>query len=162
MMLKLLEDKTLTSLVPILLFPALVLSGGCSRQTGNNDRPYQGEPVGTHAAGTEAPGAHIEEEVVRLTDQQLAEFDIQVAEASAGKLVLTLSLPGEVVYDPGRLAHVVPRVPGIAREVLKTVGDRVRSNDMLAVLESKELAAAKAAYMAAAERVKLRETNFDR
>lgn len=167
MITKLLEDMKLTRLVPTLLFPALLLGTGCSRHAGEDDHTHEGEPPGAHAeeahaTDAEAHGAHAGEEIVHLTAEQLTEFDIQVAEAGPGKLALTLSLPGEVVYDPGRLAHVVPRVPGIAREVFKTVGDTVRSNDVLAVLESKELAAAKASYLAAVERVKLGEATFDR
>ncbi|TYO95016.1 cobalt-zinc-cadmium efflux system membrane fusion protein [Geothermobacter ehrlichii] len=56
----------------------------------------------------------------------------------------------------------VPPVPGIVREVRKKLGDRVRAGEVMAVLESRELADAKAEYLAARERLALAQANFSR
>jgi membrane fusion protein, heavy metal efflux system len=49
-----------------------------------------------------------------------------------------IDLPGEVVLNADRLAHVVPRFPGIAREVKKALGDHVSADEVLAIIESNE------------------------
>jgi len=121
---------------------------------GNAD-PHEGEEAG------ENEGAH-DEEVVTLSADQLKEFDIELATAKEGSLERHIELPGEIVLNADRLAHVVPRVSGIVREVGKTVGDRVGNDEILAVLESRDLADAKAAYLAAVEREKLALANFNR
>jgi cobalt-zinc-cadmium efflux system membrane fusion protein len=58
------------------------------------------------------------------------------------------------------LSHIVPRVPGSVSEVFKRLGDPVKKGDVLAILDSRELADAKADYLAALERLALEEANY--
>ncbi|MDD8042159.1 MAG: efflux RND transporter periplasmic adaptor subunit [Verrucomicrobiota bacterium] len=102
------------------------------------------------------------EDVVRLSDAELREFGITLKTAQGGALNQYTELPGEIVLNADRIAHVVPRVPGIVRDVLVTVGDAVEKGELLAVLESRQLADAKASYLAAIEREKLAQANFQR
>ncbi|MFQ5652881.1 MAG: efflux RND transporter periplasmic adaptor subunit, partial [bacterium] len=44
----------------------------------------------------------------------------------------------EIVIEPDRLAHIVPRFPGIVKEVRKHIGDRVKKGQVLAIIESNE------------------------
>jgi len=111
-----------------------------------------------HAEGEDGHG----EEIVRLSDAELREFGIHLETAQAGTLNQYIELPGEIVLNADRLAHVVPRVAGIVREVRATVGDRIEAGQLLAILESRELADAKAVYLAAIEREKLAQANFAR
>jgi cobalt-zinc-cadmium efflux system membrane fusion protein len=60
------------------------------------------------------------------------------------------------------MAHVGPRVGGVAREVYASLGDTVRAGQLLAVLESRELADSKAAFLAASERSRLTEATYRR
>ena len=106
-------------------------------------------------------GEH-EARTVKVSDEQVATLGIKLVTVGPGALRSYLDLPGEVVFDPERVAHVVPRVPGIVREVRKVLGDRVRAGEVLAVLESRELAQAKAAYLARLSRLKLFEANHQR
>jgi cobalt-zinc-cadmium efflux system membrane fusion protein len=71
-------------------------------------------------------------------------------------------LSGEIAFNSDKLAHIVPRVPGVVREVYKNLGDTVRAGELLAVLESRDLADAKAAYLAATARLALAQANFTR
>jgi cobalt-zinc-cadmium efflux system membrane fusion protein len=128
------------------------------KHAGHDDR---GEEEADHA-GEEGHDEHGEEEVVRLSAAELKEFGIELATAAAGSLDQYADLPGEIVLNADRLAHVVPRVPGIVREVRKSVGDAVKAGELMAVVESRELADAKAAYLAAGEREKLALANFER
>lgn len=109
-------------------------------------------------AGEEGPV----EEVVRLSDAELKEFGITLAIAEGGALDQYIDLPGEIVLNADRMAHVVPRVSGIVREVRMTVGDQVKAGELMAVIESRELADTKAAFLAAIERESLAQGNFKR
>ena len=102
-----------------------------------------------HADGN-GEEAHLD--VVRLSDAELREFGIRLETAQGGALDTYIELPGEIVLNADRIAHVVPRVAGIVREVQATVGDQVKKGQLLAVLESRELADAKASYLAAVEK----------
>ncbi len=105
---------------------------------------------------------HNDKKVARLTDEEMKEFGIEVRTAGPGRIKVHVSLPGEVTVNADRLGHVVPRVPGIVREVKKTLGEKVQTGEVMAVLESRELADAKSAYLAAKERVDLALANFRR
>ncbi len=107
----------------------------------------------------EAPG---QDRIVRLTDDQIRRSGIRLQTAGPGRLDATLSLPGEVEVNSDRMAHIVPRVPGVVREVFKNLGDPVRAGETMAVLDSRELADAKSAYLAARERVLLAQANYSR
>lgn len=125
-----------------------------------SNKPAEHAEHDEHAAeeGEEGHG----EEIVRLSDAEMREFGVTLATAQSGTLNQYIELPGEIVLNSDRVAHVVPRVAGIAREVRAAVGDRVEKGQLLAVLESRELADAKASYLAAIEREKLAQANFQR
>jgi len=72
----------------------------------------------------------------------------------------TVAVPGEIMLNPDKLAHIVPRVGGIVRDVRKTIGDPAQQDEDLAVLESRELAEAKAAYLAGKQRLTLAQANL--
>ncbi len=91
---------------------------------------------------------HGDESFVQLSAEEMARFGVELAEAGPGKLVTRISLPGEVALNADRVAHIVPRAPGIVREVFKSVGDTVRAGEVMAWLESAELGAAKVDYLA--------------
>lgn len=99
---------------------------------------------------------------VDLTPAQMDAFEVSTATVSGGPVAVTIERPAEVVYDENALAHVVPRVAGIARTINAAEGDEVAEGEVLAVLESRELADAKAAYLASLERLALAKENFAR
>ena len=112
--------------------------------------------------GHEGHEGHDDHGSVDLTPDQMETFDVRTATVSGGPVSVTIERPAEVVYDENTLAHVVPRVPGIARTINAAEGDRVTEGDVLAILESRELADAKAAYLASLERLSLAKENFAR
>ncbi len=105
---------------------------------------------------------HEDEHVVELSAEQIAELGIEVAVASPGPLRRTVSLPGQIAVNADRLAHIVTRVAGVATEVRKTLGDKVVQGEIMAVVESRELADAKAGYLAARQRLDLAQATFAR
>lgn len=121
--------------------------------SGHEGHDDHAEPTGEDTHG---------DEVVRLSAADLKEFGIELATAKSGALDQLVELPGEIVLNSDALAHVVPQVQGIVREVRKSIGDSVKSGEVMAVIDSRELAEAKATYLAAIEREKLALANFTR
>jgi cobalt-zinc-cadmium efflux system membrane fusion protein len=90
-----------------------------------------------------------------LSAEARQEAGITIAEATGGALEQTLNLPGEITLNADRVVHIVPRVGGIVQRVHKTLGDEVKLGEVMAVIESRELAETKAAYLAAKQRLAL-------
>jgi len=112
---------------------------------------------GEHA---EEGGAHAEHRVV-IPPAARVTAGIELAAAGPGDLEQVLSLPGEIVLNADRVAHIVPRVSGIVRRVDKVAGDRVEPGEIMLQLESRELAEGKAAYLAAQQRLTLAQANLE-
>ena len=105
---------------------------------------------------------HDPDEGLWLSAAERAEFGIEVAKAAGGQLAIQVNTPGEVQVNPNLLAHIVPRVPGVARQIHANVGDQVEQGQVLAVLESRVLSELKSAYLVAQERLALAQATFDR
>lgn len=75
---------------------------------------------------------------IKLTDKELNEFGIEIKEAGAGVITNHVDLTGEIKAEPSRLSHIIPRYPGIVKEVYKTVGEKVKQGEVLALIESNE------------------------
>lgn len=109
------------------------------------------------------PGpAHSDEGHVRATEEEMKELGIELAKAGPGALRVLLDLPGEILLNDDRVASVTPYVSGYVKEIRKSCGDKVRAGEVMAVLESREVADAKAAFLAARARLALAERNYKR
>ncbi len=103
-----------------------------------------------------------EEHALNLSEAELQEFSIQLAKAKPGLIHKTLNLSGEVIVAPQRLYHVVPTVSGVVRQVFKHLGDEVEAGELLAILSSRELADAKAQFVAMDSLMQLANANLTR
>lgn len=119
---------------------------------------HAGEEAGGHLEESE----HAEEEFVVLTAAEVEEFGLVIQTAGSGTLAVEIELPGEVQVNEDRYAHVTPRVAGVVRSVSASVGSYVRAGQVMAVIESRELAELKADYLAAVEREDLAQASFER
>lgn len=99
---------------------------------------------------------------LKLTPEMVANAGLEVLTAGPGKVAVTASLPGEVALNADAVAHVTPRVAGVVRDVKRQVGDAVKKGDVLAVLDSRELADLQREALTARERLELAEANFKR
>jgi len=54
------------------------------------------------------------------------------------KLKQTLQVHGRIVANEDQMKHVIPRFPGVVREIRKRLGDPVAKDEVLAVVESNE------------------------
>jgi cobalt-zinc-cadmium efflux system membrane fusion protein len=120
-------------------------------------------------APREAP-ALVGADSVRLPSEMPANLGIQVGEVKARPTAATrtLILPGVLTLDPDRLTHVRSLFPGILVELGKIgdrtvlVGDRVRKDQVLAVVWSKDLAEKKGELVDALVQLALDRKNLQR
>lgn len=97
-----------------------------------------GEKTASAEQGVNEVAKESHEEIVGLTPEELKEFEIEISTAGPGPLEEHADLTGEIMIDPARLAHIVPRFPGIVKEVRKKIGDPVEKGEVLAIIESNE------------------------
>jgi membrane fusion protein, heavy metal efflux system len=141
----------------IILIIILVITAVVATYKRRAARGASSKPVSSQASKPERA-----EQQVHLTTEQMEKFGVEAATAGPGKLQIWLALPGEIIINSDRVAHVVPRVTGVVREVRKALGDSVVKGEVMAILESRELADAQSAFLAARQRVQLAENSFKR
>jgi len=97
-----------------------------------------------------------------LSDKQIALLDIETLKAGPGKLNLSFATRGKIILHPDHLAHILPKISGVALIAKKNIGDQVTQGELIAVLESHEIAEMKANYLAMLEREKLTFSLYER
>ena len=97
---------------------------------------------------------------IKLNAKQIKEAGIKIESVKLRKLHKEISLLGDITVNEDMTVHVVSRVPGNVKKVWKTIGDKVKKGEVLADLDSRELADAKANYLTALEKYTLEKTIF--
>lgn len=138
---QLLNHSVLACLIVTVLWAAPA-SGQVENNTDHEGTEHHSTPDQKHSevdhADHEEDGHEDQLDVVQLSQAQMYEFGIGLSTAGPGTLQIEITVPGEVVVNNDKLAHIAPRFPGVVREVHKHLGDRVRKGDVLAVVESNE------------------------
>ncbi|MEZ6082696.1 MAG: efflux RND transporter periplasmic adaptor subunit [Phycisphaerae bacterium] len=114
-----------------------------------------------HGEQGDKHGGH-EEGVVRLNAAQLSGLTLSHAEVKRGSLTTMVELTGEVAWNADRLVHVTPRVSGIVSSVEKTLGDKVNVDDLLCVLDSREMGDSKMEYLTDLSRFEVARADYGR
>ena len=100
---------------------------------------------------------------VRLDSGALADrIGLESAEAIGDRHAHHLVANAETAYDGNAYAEVYPRVRGFLSEVRVDLGQRVDAGDVLAVVDSSEVAAARTRYLSAVAAVELARANYER
>lgn len=99
---------------------------------------------------------------IRLTERQITAGNFAISEAAPGILTKRIAVPGTIVPSSERIAKVSVRLLGTVAELRKRLGDTVREGEVLAIIESREVADAKSQYLAARVAFDLQETLFNR
>ena len=122
-----------------------------------------GQAIETSAAkDAERRDHHHDEGTVKLTDRQIAAAGIEVEQAKAGVLSRRRFVPGLITPNGDRIARVAVRLLGTVVELRKRLGDAVERNEVVAVIESREVADAKSEYLATRLTDELQQTLFAR
>jgi len=103
-----------------------------------------------------------EEGRVGMGDAAAKNAGIEVKTAGPMKISTKLELSGEIQFNQDRVAHVVPRLAGVVVRSAKNLGDQVKKGELLAVLESLNLADLKSEHLATSKRLELARTTFER
>jgi cobalt-zinc-cadmium efflux system membrane fusion protein len=97
-----------------------------------------------------------------MSPERIAAQEIEVAPVEKGILARVLTVPGTITLDPGRVARVPGRVVGTVTQMRKRLGDSVSQGEVVAVLDSREVADAKSEYLTASVAFDLQKTLLER
>src|SRR4051812_46376096 len=106
--------------------------------------------------------AGTEKQEIKLTKEQIADAQIDLVAAQPASLARRITVPGSVTPAAGQIARVSVKLEGTVAELLKNLGDPVEQNEVLAILESREVADAKSEYLAARLSNELQQELFQR
>ena len=143
-------------------------SGHGHAETGGEKGDDHGAEEHAHGSGKQdgddghGEDNHDDEPAVKLTPAIMKEFGIKTERADRGAIAKLITRPAEVSFNLEHYTHVVPRVGGIASSIRVSQGDRVKTDQVLAEFESRELAGLKAEYLGAVERFDLARLEFQR
>jgi cobalt-zinc-cadmium efflux system membrane fusion protein len=84
-----------------------------------------------------------------MSDEQIKLAQIELADVSPATIAKRLVVPGSIVPNADLIAHVSVKLSGTVAELRKNIGDDVVREEVIAVLESREVADAKSEYLAA-------------
>ncbi len=87
---------------------------------------------------------------------------IDIALVEQGPVLESVRAPGEIVYDPTRVAHLTSRSEGSIWRVEKNVGDRVFAGDVLALVDSPEVGKSKTDLLQALVEQELNQKTMNR
>ena len=99
---------------------------------------------------------------MKMTPEQITAAEIAVAKIDKGTLNRKLTVPGTIIPDPDRIGRVPVRVIGTVTQLRKRLGDMVTKGEVVALLDSREVADAKSEYLTAAVNRDLQKTIYER
>jgi cobalt-zinc-cadmium efflux system membrane fusion protein len=121
---------------------------------GEDDHEHGHGPGEQHHDGPEG--------VVKISPAQIETAKIEVARVGKGVLTRRLTVPGTIAPDSNRIARVAAKVVGTVAELKKQLGDTVAKGEVVAILDSREVAEAKSEYISAQVNFELQKTLFER
>lgn len=102
------------------------------------------------------------DDAVKVTPAQIEDGKFGIAAVRGGELGKHMRVPGAIIPSGDRIARVAVRLVGTVAELRKRLGDSVEAGEVVAVIESREVADAKSEYLAARLVFGLQETLFNR
>ncbi|TXM95570.1 efflux RND transporter periplasmic adaptor subunit [Methylobacterium sp. WL116] len=113
-------------------------------------------PMPAAAPKPEEPG------LVRLTQDQIVKAGIRTDAVQGGRLARHLHVPGTIVPSANNTARIAVKTQGTVAELRKGLGDRVAKGEVVALLDSREIADTKSEYLAARLSAGLQKTLYER
>lgn len=115
----------------------------------------------SHEDTHEQADEHAEGEI-HLSEEQIKAAGINIAPVSGGMLAKEITVPAKITAAADKLAQIVPKASGIVADARKNIGDTVEKGDVMALIESREMAEAIADYLAAKRSEDLARMTFNR
>lgn len=141
-----------------ILAMALAL-GACGKDSGGGDaaagghKHAEGEKHDEHAGGSGE---------LTLTSEETERAGIKVEEVKASTLGESLTATANIEPDQDRLAQVAPRIAGRITSAPARLGDRVRTGQVLATLDSVEVGESSASLQQAQAELRIAEAELKR
>ncbi|MDI1443548.1 efflux RND transporter periplasmic adaptor subunit [Polyangium sp. 6x1] len=111
---------------------------------------------------TKADVPHVEGKAIVFSKSFRDRAGVETEPVRLAPLVPRLKVVGTVDFDPAHVAAVGTRIPGLVRSLAKVEGDRVKTGDVLAEIESAELGEAQAGVAVASAHRKAASINEKR
>ncbi len=102
------------------------------------------------------------EDVIKISKKQIKVFGIEMQPVGSGILKQSVKIPGEVKLNADTVAHLTPLASGIVRKSFVKLGDHVKAGQVIAIIESREVAHTKAVYLSKLEKRALIQTIYQR
>ncbi len=87
---------------------------------------------------------------------------IDIALVDRGRVVESIAVTGEIIYDPTRVARLASRAAGTMWRVEKNVGDAVKQGDLLALVDAVEVGRIKMELLQAVAQLHLQDKTLQR
>jgi len=94
--------------------------------------------------------------------EAMEKVGVDIAIVSRRRMIEAIAANGEVVYDETRTGHLASRVAGTVWRVEKQVGDAVRKDEVLALVDSAEVGQAKTEFLQSFAQLRLATTNAEK
>lgn len=115
----------------LVLLAAVISAAACERQSRGHDAHHHGG----HAEHGDDHHGHEPQHTEILPDAART-AGIETSVAGPGRIDQSLTVYGQLTLNENKVVHVMPRFPGLAKEIKKQLGDRVAPGELLAVIES--------------------------
>lgn len=143
-----------------LLLLGLLATSACKKPAISEPKP-EAEASDGHAHADEGEHPPLPRRI-RLPASVIESAGIATEAAKREALATAVDLPGEIIGDPDRTAHVSARVQGRIERVLFREGERVEKNQLLATIRAPELGALRSTYLSAQARARAAHKNAER
>lgn len=97
-----------------------------------------------------------------IKPEELKAANVVIERVGPASMKNVIELPATIALNADKTAHVVPRVAGVVAEVRKNLGDRVSRGEVIAILNSGDVATAKQAYVESVHRLELARVSAQR
>ncbi len=114
------------------------------------------------AASAQPTAAAVMASRVEIDDAQAKAAGISVEAAGPARIMSVVQFPGEVQMNDDRTVHVVPRVAGIAEQVLVATGQPVKKGQLLAIFSSQLISEQRSALQTAERRLEHMSRVYER
>ncbi len=129
------------------------------------DTDHANESAGAKDEHGHGPGkeeGESSEGLVKLSSGQIKAASIEMQPAASGKLSKEVAAPGRITMNANAQARIVSKLTGTVASIDKQLGDTVSAGDLLATIDSREMADAKADFLAASRTEELARSTYER
>lgn len=112
--------------------------------------------------GQEKPEEKVTEKLLVLSAEEAQKAGIKLQELELKERSRQIVVTATIQANQDKLAHVGPRIPGRIVKVNANLGDKVKTGQTLAILDSIELGEARSSYLQASSEAGVAQANFER